>query len=54
MEVELDLSKKIVASSVSGREKFVEKIKELKGILKIPRLYTKYTEKLRNLVKLDE
>jgi len=36
------------------RESFVTKIRELKAILRIPRLYNAYKEKLQSYQRLDE
>lgn len=52
--MELELSKRIAVQSMEGKEKFLNKIKELKGILKIPRLYSQYIEKIKQLEKANE
>ncbi len=48
------MSKNIATRSLSDKEAYIKKIKELKGILRIPRLYNEYKSKIEYYVKLEE
>jgi hypothetical protein len=39
---------------MADKGEYLKKIRELKGILRVPRLYEKYKESLNKLLKLDE
>lgn len=42
--IEIDVSKRIAEQSVTDRNAFIGKIRELKGIIRVPRLYEKYKD----------
>lgn len=54
MEVELELSRKIAFQATTDRAGFLRKIRELKGILRTPRLYHIYKEQFNQFQQLDE
>lgn len=52
VDVEIEISKKIAFQALADKEAYLTKIKELKGIIRIPRLYEEYKKRLGDLVKL--
>ena len=54
VEIEIRLNQKIAEQSMTDRESFISKIRELKGIIRVPRLYKQYKRQLDNLNRLKE
>lgn len=54
VQLELELSAKIAEQSMDDRIYFVKKIRELKGILRIPRLYEQYKKSFEEADRLNE
>ena len=51
---EIELSARIAEQSMEDRIYFISKIRELKGILRIPRLYKEYKKQLEEANRLNE
>ena len=54
VEIELELSRRIAAETAADKDFFQKKFKELLAILRTPRLYNIYTDKLRRFRQLEE
>lgn len=52
VDVEIEISKKIANQALADKQAYLDKIKELKGIIRIPRLYEQYKQRLGELTKL--
>lgn len=44
MEVEIEIQAKIAEQTMADKQFYLDKIKELKGIIRVPRLYEKYKQ----------
>jgi hypothetical protein len=54
VDIEIEITKKIAAQALADKQAYLDKIKELKGIIRIPRLYEQYKKRLGELLKLQE
>lgn len=54
VEIELELSRRIAAETAADKDFFQKKFKELLAILRTPRLYHIYMDKLKRYRQLEE
>tara|TARA_B110000285_G_C14944300_1_gene523556 strand:- start:322 stop:687 length:366 start_codon:yes stop_codon:yes gene_type:complete len=54
VELEIEIQAQIAEQTMRDKEQYLKKIKELKGIIRIPRLYEQYKAGWKKLMKLKE
>lgn len=54
VEVEIECLKQISVEAIKEKDSFINQIKELKAILRVPRLYNQYNERIEYMKKLKQ